>query len=517
MQALTERLQKWYPWIVGILCFVCVFAYTLGQMDMDSSGVAQKCSVIVGVTACTVLTASLRILSSFTGMLAAAFGVAWFCYAFLGNKADHQENQVRFAYFFVLSSFAVLVIPPFVKTQAIGSEPIGIISGCVPYSEDANIRCEIDRPAISNTAINQPANANTSPGLAGAQPGPSGNTTGEVPTAGRGTPNVLGNAVPLLSTNTSSSDPARTTAPIQNTNTAGGTVPTKLTGSKPEDFPKYQNQWLVNIGGVLTGQNPECKGKPAEGKCKPGSQSNRAWITGGLVVPLSVLIVALFGGAISLSRRVPEIQKRVEASYVSMPDQLPLKPEEAREQLAFQILQFMAAPLIAIVAHHILDPKNYSTAIALAFMAGFGSETILLMIRGVATGLAPQRGTLQTSSGTVHGTVTDGLQIVPEAEIEIAVAGNNQRTTTDLNGRFHFNAVPVGPAKIVARLGKRFGEMNLQVLGGHTTNCTIALDEEPPALSKLPEQENQPGPAANAPARPTSAPLDNITTSVVIY
>lgn len=53
-------------------------------------------------------------------------------------------------------------------------------------------------------------------------------------------------------------------------------------------------------------------------------------------------------------------------------------------------MQFASAPLIAITAYQVLDPASQAGAVALAFLAGFGSETILLMIRGVANGLHPR-------------------------------------------------------------------------------------------------------------------------------
>ena len=67
-----------------------------------------------------------------------------------------------------------------------------------------------------------------------------------------------------------------------------------------------------------------------------------------MAVPLPFLIVALFGGAISLSRRVPEIPRRYDPGYVDGPGARAIDATKAREQLACQILLFMSAPMIAM-------------------------------------------------------------------------------------------------------------------------------------------------------------------------
>lgn len=246
-----------------------------------------------------------------------AGGASWFAYAFTGDPVGRRHEQVKFAYFFVSASFAVLMIPPFLKSQAVGSEPIGIVSGCVPGADAVQLRCN-----------QRETQAGTDAGGAAAQ---------------------------------------------------GGQA----------EAPPY-NQWLVNIGGALREQAPgQCR-LPDPADCKPGSSGNRVLITGGVVVPLPFIIIALFGGAISLSRRVPEIQKRSERDYVPTDAEPAMDMREAREVLVFQIMQFVSAPLIAIAAHQIIEPESQSSAVGLAFLAGFGSESVLLMIRGVANGVQPK-------------------------------------------------------------------------------------------------------------------------------
>ncbi|MCK5353608.1 MAG: hypothetical protein KAJ63_00705, partial [Methyloprofundus sp.] len=104
-------------------------------------------------------------------------------------------------------------------------------------------------------------------------------------------------------------------------------------------------QWLFNIGGRVV-----C-GKYRLDTCE---------ITGGLVVPLYFVVLALLGGAISLTRRVPEYQKRSAENYqgtVNAKESF-MSYEQVRESLAFQIIQFISAPLIAIVAYHLIEPTE---------------------------------------------------------------------------------------------------------------------------------------------------------------
>jgi Bacterial Ig-like domain (group 2) len=169
-------------------------------------------------------------------------------------------------------------------------------------------------------------------------------------------------------------------------------------------------QWVLNIGGVIqdpkkTGDKPTPQAdtatpKPDEKKGdKPTSQAETAaprpdenkgetlppvyWIRGGLVVPLYVIILSLIGGAVSMTRRVPEYQRR------AMSSQDPLTNQEARENLVFQIMQVFSAPLIAITAYYIVNPSSPLVSVVLGFGSGFASEPILLMIRGLVEKLSP--------------------------------------------------------------------------------------------------------------------------------
>jgi hypothetical protein len=149
-------------------------------------------------------------------------------------------------------------------------------------------------------------------------------------------------------------------------------------------------QWVLNIGGVVEG--PIAREKPAaqaESATQTPEQKYQETpliysIRGGLVVPLYVIILSLMGGAVSMTRRVPEYQRR------AMSAQDPLTNQQARENLVFQIMQVASAPLIAVVAYYVVNPTTTLESVVLGFGSGFASEPILLMIRGLVDKLSPE-------------------------------------------------------------------------------------------------------------------------------
>ena len=141
-----------------------------------------------------------------------------------------------------------------------------------------------------------------------------------------------------------------------------------------DDGQNYQ--WLLNIGGVAAPQS-------WQGDAQENWRRPRVRISGGLVVPIYIIILAFIGGAVSMTRRVPEYQRRA-----ADPSD-PMTPEKAREFLVFQIMQLVSAPLIAITIYHLVAPASRATAIVLGFASGFASEPILLGIRALIEKLFP--------------------------------------------------------------------------------------------------------------------------------
>ena len=63
------------------------------------------------------------------------------------------------------------------------------------------------------------------------------------------------------------------------------------------------------------------------------------------------------------------------------------------------MVQFISAPFLAILAYYLIEPSNITNAVALAFTAGFASETILLMVRSVANKITPETNTVPQYGG----------------------------------------------------------------------------------------------------------------------
>jgi hypothetical protein len=252
------------------------------------------------------------------------------------------------------------------------------------------------------------------------------------------------------------------------------------------------DQWLINIGGTIVNEaKPAALANPAAGEqrddpkkkpdkigvdVKPAAISTPVHIRGGLVVPLYFVIVALMGGAVSLLRRVPEIQRRSEHDYVGTEKEPKLSPGEVRERLGFQIIQFISAPLIAVAAYHAIGPESRTASVALGFTSGFASESILLMIRGVVEGIKPQSVTQQAAKGTVSGTVVAHATKQPISNAELAIIGQPAlKTKSDSNGLFVIHDIPVGERVIEATHNNQSAKVKVTINTGKTTVCRVEL------------------------------------------
>ncbi len=116
-------------------------------------------------------------------------------------------------------------------------------------------------------------------------------------------------------------------------------------------------------------------------------------VSGGLVVPLYLIVVALIGGCIGMARRLPEFQMRGAPGYkihyeVSKAEdpklKRPLEAIEVREYVVFQVMQVVFAPFLAVVAYTTFKPVDISAGVAIGFVSGFASEPLLLQIRKLA-------------------------------------------------------------------------------------------------------------------------------------
>lgn len=144
--------------------------------------------------------------------------------------------------------------------------------------------------------------------------------------------------------------------------------------------------WLVNVGG-----STEFVRQSGNEGGEAASAPPILKITGGLVVPLYVLVLALMGAAVSMTRRVPEYQWRANGAHSQANQtnrqQEPLSFARARELMVFQIMQVISAPMIALTAYYLVLPDTHSTSVVIGFVSGFASETILRLLRIPVDGL----------------------------------------------------------------------------------------------------------------------------------
>jgi len=218
-----------------------------------------------------------------------------------------------------------------------------------------------------------------------------------------------------------------------------------------------RRQWVLNVGGYAK-------------QCSSSVGESTFCVDGGLVVPIYFVIVALLGGAVSITRRVPEYQKQSTPDYKGNEKQPFIDTSELREYLVFQILQFLSAPLVAIVAYNFVDPSNRAYGVALAFASGFASETILLMIRAIVEKIKPER----TMPGDVMGSILDSQQrIVSTATVKLV--GSNKSTKVDGNGHYILAGVPPGSHIIEATTNGTSKTATLNVRSGEVHICHITL------------------------------------------
>jgi len=191
----------------------------------------------------------------------------------------------------------------------------------------------------------------------------------------------------------------------------------------------------------------------------PFLQGNAGFgVAGGLVVPFYLVVLSMVGAAISLTRRIPEYQKQAVEGYVGTKDAPYLPPRKLREYLVFQIIQFISAPFLAVVAYFAVEPTTTTATVAIAFAAGFSSETVLLWIRGVVDKVRPEAAP-EVETGSVVGSIP-GMKgkeaAVIEKEVSISIVGQHGlRAVFADDGQFVIERVPDGEwALEVARYKK---------------------------------------------------------------
>jgi hypothetical protein len=245
----------------------------------------------------------------------------------------------------------------------------------------------------------------------------------------------------------------------------------------------YKNyHYLVNIGGRITPLESAKRDKRAD--CATGSQGVQTEcidckppvyaVRGGLPVPVYFIVLALIGGAISLAKNVPGIQKRSDSNWVGTAAEPRLVPGEVRELLLFQVLQFVSAPLLAVAAYHTIKPESFGTTVALGFLVGFGSDQILGAIRGMVKAGPSTTPTSSSVTGSITGVVSRGA--APIRDAEVSLLSTTLTATTDEDGEFTLIAVPVKDDPYMLRVSAAGTIKDLQISVSNPAPVTVSID-----------------------------------------
>ena len=173
------------------------------------------------------------------------------------------------------------------------------------------------------------------------------------------------------------------------------------------------------------------------------------------MVPFYLVVLSMIGGAISLTRRIPEYQKQSTPGYVGTKKAPVLTPEYLREKLVFQIIQFISAPFIAAVAYYVVEPANTASTVGLAFASGFASETILLWVRAAMDKVRIKREE-DEPKGSLAGTISSlagSAKKIDEEGATVSIVGHSELVPTYADhGQFAINGIPEGGYAIEVKL-----------------------------------------------------------------
>ena len=345
--------------------------------------------------------------------------------------------------------------------RTLRERPIAVFIGCTLDSTAKNLRCEEPtepkKEKVPNPADGKQSQSPVIP--------PSGGDQGSQPQAKEKASNPAG---------------GKQDQPPAVSSSSGGQ------GNQPQTTSSESigQAWVINIGGYVKRCYSDNSNNSDSGYGNPPTCEVRE----GLLIPLYFIILALMGGSISLTRRLPELQKQVGAEHVATATQPQLTQHEFREHLIFQMVQFISAPFLAILAYYLIEPSNTTQAVVLAFTAGFASETILLMIRSIANKITPETSTTP-KYGAVAGVVTLGNKDPelgkPAGEIKVSLSGLPQKQSiTDESGFYMLDNIPVGDHGIIFKYqgDKGNGEVKDMVKIDHAQaivkkNVTIVLQK----------------------------------------
>jgi hypothetical protein len=385
---------------------------------------------------------------------------AWFVDCFTADPFEKRTKAIEFAYFFMVLSFCLVAIMIADMGKA---RKFGVVEGCVENLSRGNvmpIQCDypMDMWSDANRALKDKK------GDRGSEP-----TRAEAPTNAAGTGTAEGAAGGAAPPGPDS--PPRSTPQAPNFD------------ARRDAYRENHNyHFLLNIGGRLDRLDPPPVEKPAV--CKTCPQAVYS-VRGGLPVPVYFIVLALIGGAISLAKNVPGIQKRSDGGWQDTPAEPKLAPGEVRELLLFQVLQFVTAPMLAVIAYHTIKPESSGSTVALGFVVGFGSDQILQLIRSMVKstqGAAPATPLAMS----IQGKVVRGD--VPVSAAKVTVEGRTKEARTDAQGEFALTGLPLRPEGYVIAIAA----------GGQTQVRRVKADEPKTVDLGAIDMVQAPPPAAHA-------------------
>ncbi len=350
-----------------------------------------------------------RFLAQTVTALAFLFLGGWFLHAFTHADrmdtddpclADQRASMFRFAYMFAVYSFALLVLPFTAMLRTFETPPdagpIRLLRACIALPS-------------SDAAGATPRGATTTvvPESAGAPASSAASLVDWCPT-----PNLLGD---------------------------------------------FSYPWVVSVGGVVAQRCGD-----ANFACPPSGtgagQLPVYQIRGGFVVPFYVVLFAFVGGVVNLTRRVPEYQKRSSCHFVGTAAESSVSLLEAREFVVFQLMQLLSSPFVAMVAHYAIRPDTVASAVGLAFVSGFATESVLLLIRGVVNGLRPETTKTTAATAALLHVVVKQANGTPASQCTVELRRLQtsptalKRQRADADGKVDFKALTPGALWVVATL-----------------------------------------------------------------
>lgn len=295
------------------------------------------------------------------------------------------DKMVQFCYIFMFTTF-VLLLSPFVfllvlPTGVVNSiysnmfsSPLAFVIGCVADQNPEHVLWE----------------------LACQQPGPPRNewlvNIGGYVSAP--TPMVVVNN----DTNLEAGSSPSSSAPAASSTASASATESKAAGggSAAGAAGVISGSGSTDVGSSKPSSAPKAIASPAAGLSAKPSKSPQTWyafpnpsslgntfpmavVSGGITVPFYFILVALFGASISMTQKIPDFQAQLAEGSLS--------PPRVRKGLTIQVLQFVSAPFLAIIAYAFFGPTGQTATITVAFVAGFSSQTILTSLLAAMNGI----------------------------------------------------------------------------------------------------------------------------------